>query len=84
MLDGNVFARFAAAKSVVDMFDQARGSIDARDSQRIVVEFDATRAGHPETIAESACRSFRDVGLLPLTMNVTDSVARFTLRDMAA
>lgn len=75
---------FDAAKSVVDMFDTGHGTIDASDPQRIVVEFDASRAGHPETIAESACRSFRDVGLQPLTMNVDDRTARFTLRDLAA
>ena len=77
-------ASFAAARKVVDMFDSSRGSIDARNPSRIVVEFDAARAGCPSMIAESACRSFRDVGLIPLTMNVTDRTAHFTLRDVAA
>lgn len=72
--------RCRRAMDVVDQLGAISGSVDATNPERVVVQFPSRGLGDLSSIVERAQNGFRDAGFQPLTMDVNDNTARFTMR----
>ena len=72
--------RCRKAMDVVDQLGAVSGSVDATNPERVVVQFPSRGLGDLSGLVERANTGFRDAGFQPLTMDVNDNTARFTMR----
>jgi hypothetical protein len=72
--------RCRKAMNVVDTLGAASGSVDATNPDRVVVQFPSHGLGDIDKLVDRAADGFRAAGFQPLTMDVNDRTARFTMR----
>ena len=75
--------RCRKAMDVVDQLGALSGSVDASNPDCVVVQFPSRGLGDLPNIVDRAASGFRAAGFQPLTMDVNDNTARFTMRISA-
>lgn len=72
--------RCRKAMTVIDDLGAKSGSVDATNPERVVVQFPSRGLGDLSGLVARAQTGFRAAGFTPLTMDVNDATARFTMR----